>query len=125
MKKLLAILFFSVVAALMVYGGGSSDTSTQTGEPVVIDYAFWGNPVAIGVERDIIDAYHASQDRVRVAPVVSGWGDYHTMLLTQMAGGSGPDVMRVDSYYFGEFFVHCPIDCINHTHSPWFEQISP
>jgi len=41
--------------------------------------------------------------RFTVEPVVSGYGDYHTMLLTRLAGGNAPDVMRVDSYYFFDF----------------------
>jgi multiple sugar transport system substrate-binding protein len=89
----------------MLFAGGQEEEDAGAQGPVTIDYSFWGNPVAIGVEQDIIDAYIESQDRVRVAPVVSGYSDYHTMLLTQMAGGSGPDVMRIDSYYFEDFLA--------------------
>jgi ABC-type glycerol-3-phosphate transport system substrate-binding protein len=103
MKKLLLLTVTLLVASVMLFAAGGGEETAAAEGPVTIDYSFWGNPVAIGVERDIIDAYHAMQDDVRVAPVVAGYGDYHTMLLTQMAGGSGPDVMRVDSYYFEDF----------------------
>ncbi len=71
--------------------------------PLTLRYAFWGNPDAIGVERDIINAFQAKNGAITVEPVVSGYGDYHTMLLTRLAGGNAPDVMRVDSYYFFDF----------------------
>ena len=103
MNKLLTILVSLLAVTGALFASGAGEPAAEQEGPVTIDYAFWGNPVAIGVARDIIDAYQAMQDDVRVAPVVSGYVDYHTMLLTQMAGGSGPDVMRIDSYYFEDF----------------------
>jgi multiple sugar transport system substrate-binding protein len=103
MKKLLLVSIALLVASGALFAAGAGEAEDATEGPVTIDYSFWGNPVSIGVERDIIDAYHDMQDDVRVAPVVAGYNDYHTMLLTQMAGGSGPDVLRVDSYYFEDF----------------------
>ncbi len=99
---LFTIPLLVLAGAGLLFAGGAQEEADPD-EPVTIDYAFWGNPEAIGVERDIIDAFHDYQDEVRVSPVVSGYGDYHAMLLTQLAGGTGPDVMRVDSYYFADF----------------------
>jgi len=90
-----------LLAAGFAFAGGQQEAGEEG--PVTIDYSFWGNPTAIGVEEDIIAGFTDSQDRINVAPVVSGYPDYHDMLLTQLAGGSGPDVMRVDSYYFSDF----------------------
>lgn len=102
MAKLLILLLAVAIVPTAFAGGGSERAASATGA-LVIDYAFWGNPTAIGVEEDIINEYHASQSRIRIAPVVSGYTGYHDMLLTQLAGGSGPDVLRVDSYYFADF----------------------
>ncbi len=104
MKRTVCALALFTCALALVMAGGDAEQEQSEG-PITIDYSFWGNPVAIGVERDIIDAYHAMQDDVRVAPIVSGYSDYHTMLLTQMAGGSSPDVMRIDSYFFQDFLA--------------------
>jgi ABC-type sugar transport system, periplasmic component len=68
-----------------------------------IKYAFWGNPDAIGVEKDIIEAFEAQNPGIKVEPIVSAYNDYHTKLLTMIAGGAAPDVMRIDSYYFNDF----------------------
>ena len=100
--RLLCAVILAALLALPVFAAGQGQQAAATGQ-VNINYAFWGNPDAIGVEQDIIDAYHQRQDQVRITPVVSGYSDYHAMLLTQLAAGAGPDVMRVDSYYFQDF----------------------
>ncbi len=101
MKRTMLLLILIMTVALFGFAGGSAEEASEDG--VTIDYAFWGNPEAIGVEQDIIEAYHTAQDEIRVSPLVSGYADYHSMLLTQLAGGTGPDVMRIDSYYFQDF----------------------
>lgn len=70
---------------------------------VTIQYAFWGNPTAIGVEKDIIDEFEKTHPNIKVTPVVAAYNDYHTKLLTMYAGGQAPDVMRIDSYYMADF----------------------
>ncbi|MDP3176565.1 MAG: sugar ABC transporter substrate-binding protein, partial [Spirochaetaceae bacterium] len=93
MKRALAALAALTLAASLA--GAQAKTT--------IKYAFWGNPDAIGVEKDIIDEFMTLNPGIVVEPVVSAYGDYHTKLLTMIAGGAAPDVMRVDSYYFTDF----------------------
>jgi multiple sugar transport system substrate-binding protein len=71
--------------------------------PTTIKYAFWGNPDAIGVEKDIIDTFEAKNPDVKVTPIAVAYNDYHAKLLIMIAGGQAPDVMRVDSYFFQDF----------------------
>lgn len=89
------ILALGALALAAALAGAQAQTT--------IKYAFWGNPDAIGVEKDIIDAFEAANPGVKVEPIVSAYGDYHTKLLTMIAGGASPDVMRIDSYYFNDF----------------------
>ncbi len=70
---------------------------------VTIQYGFWGNPAAIGVEKDIIDRFEYANPGIKVTPIAVGYNDYHPKMLTMMAGGQAPDVMRVDSYCFADF----------------------
>ena len=99
---LLIIVLFSICA--IAFGSGTKDTKKTSGSDVVtIKYAFWGSPDAIGVEADIIAAFEAKYPNIKVEPVVTGYGDYHTKLLTMIAGGSAPDVMRISSQYFPDF----------------------
>lgn len=72
-------------------------------EKVTIKYAFWGNPLAIGVEEDILNEFHKEYPNIQVEPIAVAYADYHTKLLTMIAGGLAPDVMRIDSYYFADF----------------------
>ncbi len=93
MKRLLATL--AALALVASIAGAQAKTT--------IKYAFWGNPDAIGVEKDIIEEFESLNPGIKVEPIVSAYGDYHTKLLTMIAGGAAPDVMRVDSYYFDDF----------------------
>lgn len=84
---------------LLLLAGVSFTLSAQT----TIKYAFWGNPDAIGVEKDIIDAFEAANPDIKVTPIAVAYNDYHAKLQILIAGGQAPDVMRVDSYFFQGF----------------------
>jgi multiple sugar transport system substrate-binding protein len=77
--------------------------SSLSAQKTEIKYAFWGNPDAIGVEKDIIDAYQAAHTDVTVTPIAVDYTNYHAKLLTMIAGGQPPDVMRIDSFFFQDF----------------------
>jgi multiple sugar transport system substrate-binding protein len=88
---LLLVLSVAVMAA--------EDTTTIT-------YAFWGNPAAIGVEKDIIEEFEKTHPRIKVTPVVADYNSYHSKLLTLFAGRQAPDVMRIDSYFMADFMKY-------------------
>ena len=77
--------------------------SAMAAQKVEIKYAFWGNPDAIGVEKDIIEAYEAAHPDGKVTPIAVDYGNYHSKLLVMIAGGQPPDVMRIDSFFFQDF----------------------
>ena len=100
MKRISIVLLMLLVLCGFVFASGKSeDTSSSSDDEIVITYAFWGSPDAIGVEADIIAAFEAKYPNIHVEPVVSGYNDYHTKLLTMIAGGSAPDVMRISTQY--------------------------
>ncbi|MDT3358614.1 MAG: sugar ABC transporter substrate-binding protein [Spirochaetota bacterium] len=101
MKRTL-LLLLSLVMILSVLGAQGAQETKQSG-PVTLKYAFWGNPDAIGVEQDIIKAFEAKHPDIKIEPIVSGYADYHTKLMTMIAGNMAPDVMRIDDYYFYDF----------------------
>ncbi|MEA4815868.1 MAG: sugar ABC transporter substrate-binding protein, partial [Lachnospiraceae bacterium] len=96
MKKTLTIFVCLLISLVSLF-------SQATNEQPTVKYAFWGNPEAIGVEKDIITAFEAKYPEIKIEPVVSSYGDYHAKLITMIAGGMAPDVMRIDSYYFQDF----------------------
>jgi len=105
MKKGLLVLPMLLALAVFAFANGQKESSTTATaqSPQTVRYSFWGNPDAIGVEDDIIKAFAVQNPAIKIEPVVSAYNDYHTKLLTMIAGGAAPDVMRVDSYFFGDF----------------------
>ncbi|HBF39326.1 MAG TPA: hypothetical protein DDW50_18655 [Firmicutes bacterium] len=94
------VLFFILAVIMMILVlpvmSAASDVTT-------IQYAFWGNPASLGVESDIIAEFEKAYPHIKVEPIAVGYNDYHTKLLTLIAGGQAPDVMRLDSFYFADF----------------------
>ncbi|HAP57254.1 MAG TPA: hypothetical protein DCR02_05570 [Sphaerochaeta sp.] len=101
MKRTLLVLL-GLVMILAAVGAQGAQESQKSG-PVTLKYAFWGNPDAIGVEQDIIKAFEEKHPDIKIEPIVSGYADYHTKLMTMIAGNMAPDVMRIDDYYFYDF----------------------
>jgi multiple sugar transport system substrate-binding protein len=105
MKRIFLSGFVFLLAGFFVFAGGGAQQKTGSSSPeqVTVKYAFWGSPEALGVEADIISAFEVKNPSIKIEPVVSGFGDYHTKLLTMIAGGSAPDVMRISTQYLPDF----------------------
>ena len=102
-KAVLTSIVLLAMAGALFAAGSQEGGAPQSSEPKTLRYAFWGNPTAIGVEQDIINAYVKLHANVTIEPVVSAYADYHSKILVMIAGGSSPEVMRIDSYYFQDF----------------------
>lgn len=112
MKKSISIILIAILAISMVFAQGKAESKADD-KPITITYAFWGNPEAIGVEADIIAAFEAKYPNIHVEPVVSAYGDYHTKLLTMIAGGSAPDVMRISTQYLPDLAASGGLSDVN------------
>ena len=111
MNRSIAIALGLLLVAAAVFAAGETEAE-ETGRTVV-RYAFWGNPDAIGVEQEIIDAFEAANPDIDIEPIVSSYNDHHARLFTLIAGDTVPDVMRIDSYYMQGFVdagVVLPLD---------------
>lgn len=102
MKRLTLTVLLLISITAVVFAGGSKEAASEDGV-VTIKYAFWGNPDSIGVENDIIQEFEKTHPNIKIEPVVAGYGDYHSKLMTMISGGMAPDVMRIDSLYFQDF----------------------
>lgn len=100
--KRIGTIFLCLLWAGGIFAGGRGESAPGDGSATV-RYGFWGNPDSIGVEQEIIDAFEESHPGILIEPVVAGYNEYHTKLLTLLAGGMAPDVMRIDSYFFQDF----------------------
>ena len=99
MKRSISILLIPIICVSMIFANGTSESKAKSDDQIVLTYAFWGSPDAIGVEADLIEAFEAKYPNIKVEPVVTGYSDYHTKLLTMIAGGAAPDVMRISTQF--------------------------
>lgn len=109
-----ALLFvFLALSALCLSAGGAKERKPE-GETVTIKYAFWGNPDAVSVEQGIISAFERSHPGIHVEPIVeSGYNEYHSKIMTMIAGGMGPDVIRLDCYFYQDFYNLGALECLD------------
>ncbi|QOR70851.1 extracellular solute-binding protein [Ruania alkalisoli] len=76
--------------------GGDSDGSS-------LRVAWYGGqPAHEGVE-GALDAYSSDHGDISVSTEKAAFGDFWDRLATQVAGGQGPDVMRMSMTYFAEY----------------------
>ena len=73
--------------------GALVGASAQT----TIVWSFWGDPGELPPNYEVIEAFHAAQDDVRIEVQHAPWGAYFDRILTQMAGGTAPDVMFLNN----------------------------
>lgn len=62
-----------------------------------IVWSFWGDPGELPPNYAVIDAFHAAQPDIRIEVQHAPWGAYFDRILTQMAGGTAPDVMFLNN----------------------------
>ncbi len=70
-----------------------SSATAQT----TITWSFWGDPGELPPNYEVIEAFHAAQDDIRIEVQHAPWGAYFDRILTQMAGGTAPDVMFLNN----------------------------
>jgi multiple sugar transport system substrate-binding protein len=86
MKKIAILLFALLMSATMVFAQGS---------PVTVRWAYWGSEARIKRSQAAIDLFKAANAAIVVNPEVSGGtGDHFNKVDTQIAGGSGPDILQ-------------------------------
>jgi len=97
----------AAVLAVAVSACGGSDTASGdsggSGGPVTITFAasIFGDPGTGDKMRTMLDEFNQSQDEVKVEPASVPFQSLAQTVLTQMAGGLGPDLVRFDTpeYY--------------------------
>lgn len=86
-KQFFLILSIFLLSTAMVFGGGTQESSQVADGPTEIIFYMWEDPTYI----DIVDAFNASQDEVRVNAQVLPNADYETRLTTLLSGGAQMD----------------------------------
>lgn len=98
MKKISLVLIALLMSAAMVFASGTqqSGAAEDSSEGTTIRWAYWGSGVRVTISQEAIDLYEAQNPGIQVNPEVSGGaGDHFTKVDTQVAGGSGPDIIQM------------------------------
>jgi multiple sugar transport system substrate-binding protein len=72
----------------------ATTASTAAG---TVRYFTWGNAFSDGIEKKVIDAFQAKQDKIKIE-FTNSQADHYTKLTAAIAGGDPPDTALVDGY---------------------------
>ncbi|MDR2094894.1 MAG: extracellular solute-binding protein [Treponema sp.] len=101
MKKTVLALLVLTMSAVMIFASGR-----QGGEPapggsaspsgVTLRWAFWGSEARVKASQAAVEAFQSANPGITVNIEVSGGtGDHFNKVDTQLAGGSGPDIIQM------------------------------
>ena len=109
MKKLLA---FSLILALlftaclpmgaMAEEAEELDQETLNAGDITIRFSWWGNDATAAILIAGMDAYTAKYPNITFEPEYSGFNGYQEKMMTQLAGGTEPDLIQVDQPWMAE-----------------------
>ncbi|MCP3763466.1 sugar ABC transporter substrate-binding protein [Domibacillus sp. A3M-37] len=103
-KRFFGFIAFLMISSLIIAGCSNGDTSTGSdsskgnggsGEKVNITMSAWGNPAELKVYQRALDSYMKKNPNVSIKLVPIPSDAYEQKLMTQLQGGSGPDVFYV------------------------------
>ncbi|MDR1588514.1 MAG: extracellular solute-binding protein [Treponema sp.] len=100
MKAVLRKTIALAVLVLTVFSGCAKKEASSAGKAAsagnVIRWAYWGSESRVKRSQEAIDLYRGLRPGVLVNPEVSGGtGDHFAKVDTQIAGGSGPDIIQM------------------------------
>lgn len=73
-----------------------ASSACASAKTVTLKYTTWGSTQEVKLNKDIIARFEAQNPGVKVKLIYIDGGNYFAGLLTQMAAGSGPDVMYIN-----------------------------
>jgi ABC-type sugar transport system, periplasmic component len=105
MKKILAIACMLLLVTSFVFANGAKESASQDGgaitktapdEKVTLRFAWWGSNTRHQATLEAIKLYEERHPNVTIEGEYGAFGDYYQKLLTQLAGGTAPDIISVD-----------------------------
>ncbi len=93
MRKLGVILMTMMMVLSLVA------SSAQAEDPVQLRFSWWGGDERHEATLAVIDQYQELNPNVTIAGEYSGFDGYLEKLVTQIAGGTAPDIIQIDYAY--------------------------
>lgn len=110
-KRVLAMALSVLLAISLLAGctGGSSSTAASTAgssgasdAPVTLRFSWWGADARHEATLKAIDRYTELHPNVTIEGEYQGYDGYQQKLMTQIAGGTEPDIIQLDYVWFPE-----------------------
>jgi len=86
------ILVVFLVIPAICFAGGQGETKTT----VSMRYSWWGGDARNKAIVELIDLYMAKNPHVTIEAEYGGFAGYYEKMITQLAGGTAPDILQVD-----------------------------
>ncbi|MBP1996518.1 ABC transporter substrate-binding protein [Paenibacillus eucommiae] len=114
MKKFSKILIVSSMIAILLFaitGCGSNsnkspssgDTTQGSTDKVSLRFSWWGSDPRHEATLKVIALYESKHPNVKIDGEYMGSDGYKEKLMTQLAGGSAPDIMQIDPPWLSDF----------------------
>lgn len=109
--KMIGMACFVAISASLVGCGDNNSASTGTAtpaasssqtakpteaKPVTLRFSWWGSDARHKATLAAIDAYTKLNPNVKIEGEYQGYDGYQQKIMTQIAGGSAPDIMQLD-----------------------------
>lgn len=93
-----------------ISGSESIDTTTSQadGNQVTLRFAWWGGDSRHTATLDAIAAYEKQNPNVKIEAEYQGYDGYNDKILTQLAGGTQPDIMQTIATAAAEYQASFP-----------------
>lgn len=103
-KSFIFLIIILIAAAGFAFAGGSSDanaasgaiTTTDPNEEVTLRFSWWGSTTRHQATLEAIELYESRHPNVTIEGEYGAFDDFYQKLLTQLAGGTAPDIITVD-----------------------------
>lgn len=81
----------------------TGESSSSNGEQVTLRFSWWGGDARHEATIKAAELYMEKNPNVKIEFEYSGWDGYKDKLVTQLAGGTAPDIMQVDYKWIYDF----------------------
>ena len=89
------------------------ESSETSGDQITLRFSWWGGDARHEATIKAIEAYEAEHPNIKIEPEYQGWDGYTDKVLSQLAGGTQPDIMQVMATAAAEYVDSFPDSFVN------------
>jgi len=96
MKKFIALMLIALMALTTVFASGSSEAASTESGTANLRFLWWGGENRHKPTLAALGKYHELNPNVTITGEYAGWDGYYQKIVTQIAGGTAPDIIQID-----------------------------